>query len=348
MAKIIRVVTFLSVAFSLFRVEGVALASRNSRPARVQKTVPLRASLSKKPAAWRRVVKRISPLGRTKSGSILGRKSDSGVFVSRLSLKFPGYLKGHKLFGGVIVPAAAYVDSLALAVADATENGKVFLKQVSVSQPLWLEPGQIETVTTSAEIPTGRVDLSSSAAEKPHSRAKIGVLSEFPQGSFQPPGLPSTWRGKKVSRFALYRYFKKKFGLTYSGPFRSLRKIKVDGETATAVLPISSRLNMEEHAFHPALLDSAFHLVAAIRFLQGGDAMTAIPVRFPKVWVDTGVKLKKGDVVVAKLAITDMGVEQKGSKLKFDLWIGTSAGTPLVMMKDATLSRVTAEDLKRN
>ena len=104
---------------------------------------------------------------------------------------------------------------------------------------------------------------------------------------------------------------------------------------------------MKAHAFHPALLDSAFHLVAAIRFLKGGDPMTAIPVRFSKVWMDTAAQVKPGEKIVARLTLTETGVERKGSKVKFDLWIGTSTGIPLVMIKDATLARVTAADLNR-
>jgi len=220
---------------------------------------------------------------------LLGRRLRSAALPSgdlsyetALSPDRPAYLRHHRVYDKVVVPAAAYVELALAGVRREWAHAAVALRNVAVQAALVLTP-DVETVVQTHLADAGgnryRVKIwsaaaSAAAAWQLHATGELEVTEA---GDASPPGdAPDVHerfaeRGEPLDLDAFYERYAT-LGLRYGGEFRSvveLRRLAGDAARPAEILariepPGVSSGDAEGYVLHPALLDGCFQAVGAM------------------------------------------------------------------------------------
>jgi acyl transferase domain-containing protein/NADPH:quinone reductase-like Zn-dependent oxidoreductase/acyl carrier protein len=258
------------------------------------------------------------------------------VFEARLSPESPAFLNDHRVFGRVIVPAAAMLEMGLAAGAAVLNCSSVMLENVMITQPLILADGQEATVQTILDGNEFKifslVDADSASSEwKLHATGKVSRLESA--GRADPP---TETPGQAVPVDALYRAFAER-GIEYGPCFQGVRELwRAEGAAC-------GRIELERVAeaksgwcLHPALLDSCFHTLGA---LFGSTANTYLPVGFERVRLYRAA----ADAVRCRTAIEGGDPVWSGALAIFD-----AAGQTIAELDGITIRRADRDAFLRN
>jgi myxalamid-type polyketide synthase MxaB len=258
------------------------------------------------------------------------------VFESRLSPESPAFLNDHRVFGRVIVPAAALLEMGLAAGAAVLNSSGVMLENVTVTQPLILADGQESTVQTLVDGNEFRIfslaDADSASSQwKLHATGRVSRI----EGAGQAGALTET-PGQEVPVDALYRAFAER-GIEYGPCFRGVRDLRRADAAAYG------RVELEQVGdaksvwhLHPALLDSCFHTLGA---LFDNSANTYLPVGFERV----RLYRPAGDAVRCRTAIEGGDPVWSGALTIFD-----AAGQTIAELDGITIRRADRDAFLRN
>jgi acyl transferase domain-containing protein/acyl-CoA synthetase (AMP-forming)/AMP-acid ligase II/NADPH:quinone reductase-like Zn-dependent oxidoreductase/acetylornithine/succinyldiaminopimelate/putrescine aminotransferase/predicted amino acid dehydrogenase/NAD(P)-dependent dehydrogenase (short-subunit alcohol dehydrogenase family)/acyl carrier protein len=205
------------------------------------------------------------------------------TFLLDLSKPEFQFLQGHQVEGRVIVPAALYLDLIAT-VGGKRANHVRFMAMKTL--------GESSSAITANVAPTG----DGGTLVRIHGDAPVGAKASFLATATIPPqaGADRSPRNvdldsvrqrcaTEVSGAELYRALDA-CGLQYSGDFRGVERVwRRDGEALGALRCVAAA---ESNAFtiHPALLDSAFHVIAAAA-PQGEPAAAYVPIAIDELTI---------------------------------------------------------------
>lgn len=221
---------------------------------------------------------------------LLGRKVRSAalpsgdlLFESVLSASSPAYLRHHRVYEKVVVPAAGYVAMALAGLWKEDSQAVLSLRNVAVQTALVLPP-DAEIVVQTHLADTGahryRFKILSAASEDASTwRTHVTGEVEVAPSSGQAPvtvdagGVHQRFddAGVRLDTDAFYARYAA-LGLGYSGEFRAvvdLRRLAGDGTQPSEVLariqaPGVSRDDAAAHAIHPAVLDGCLQAVGAM------------------------------------------------------------------------------------
>ncbi|WP_143645364.1 type I polyketide synthase, partial [Streptomyces antioxidans] len=230
------------------------------------------------------------------------------VLTGRLGLDTHPWLLDHAVMGSVLLPGTAFVE---LAVRAGDQVGCDLLEELTLEAPLVLpEVGGVQLQLSVGE-PDGsgrRVfevysRLEGVAADEPWLRHASGVLSSgasaasFDLGVWPPAGALA------LPVEGLYEGLAEA-GLAYGPVFRGLRSAwRLDGEVyAELELPEGVRAEAGGFGLHPALLDSALHVVGLGGLVEGEAG-----ARLPFSWSGVSLHAVGASVLRVRLSAVAAG-----------------------------------------
>ncbi len=229
---------------------------------------------------------------------LLGRRLRSAAlppgdlsYEAALSPDRPAYLRHHRVYDKVVVPAAAYVELALAGIRREFPQAAVVLRNVAVQTALVLGP-DVETAVQTHLADAGgtryRVKIWSAAADgagawQLHVTAEIELTELTEPGDAKPPALAPRMHerfaelGERLDPDALYARYAA-LGLSYGGEFRSvveLRRLAGDAARPAEILariqpPGVSSDDAASYVLHPAVLDGCFQAVGAMVSAHAG------------------------------------------------------------------------------
>jgi acyl transferase domain-containing protein/NADPH:quinone reductase-like Zn-dependent oxidoreductase/NADP-dependent 3-hydroxy acid dehydrogenase YdfG len=241
------------------------------------------------------------------------------VFTGRLSLDSHPWLADHTVMGAALLPATAFLE---LALRAGREVGCASLKELVLGAPLVLhEQGSVQLQVSVGEPAEhglrpvsiharmdGAVGDAPGAEDQAwtcHAQGMLGPVGDAECPPADRPWLPQDAVALDVE--ALYEELAA-HGLDYGPVFRGLRAAwRWQGEIfGEVVLPESQLPSAGRFGVHPALLDAAFHALAAL--LRDGEHERR-EVGLPFAWNDVSLHATGASVLRVRLCpATDGGV----------------------------------------
>ncbi len=258
-----------------------------------------------------------------------GADADGGwLLTGRLSLQTHPWLADHAVHGTPILPGTAFVE---MALKAAGQCGAEAIEELILDAPLALpERGAVQVQAS-----VGPADEQGSRSIAIHSRLEdtdeperewasnasgvLGVAADEPEtiGEWPPAG------AEPLAVDSLYEDVAD-LGLDYGPAFQGVKAAWRRGEELFAELELGEdqAAQAERFGIHPALLDAAFHPLAAATE-QGGEGSDGPEVPF--AW--NGVRLHRGGAAKLRVALVPSGEGSLG------LRIADSAGEPLAAVE---------------
>ena len=251
--------------------------------------------------------------------------SDTVVYTATLDPGSAGLLADHRIFGAVVLPAAAHIEMALAAAADASSDGKLplALTEVAIEQALVLPEGQftaVQIVLSPAQtgVHTGtefciysRPEQETDAAWTVNSRGRIAAAAAAPA----PLDLPALrQRCREVLSVDDYYRRAHAVGIEHGERFRALRALwQGDGLVLAQLrLPAEVLASTEQYLLHPVLLDAAFQMVGVPLLARGEpylpvglDALQRYRRPAAEVWCVVRPRGETGRLFTADLDLVD-------------------------------------------
>ncbi len=258
------------------------------------------------------------------------------LFTNVIRKSEPNFIADHVVAGSVIVPAAAWIETLRAAGAAALGES-IEMRDVTIDRALFLDDDASVTLQISVKPGTSRCEITidaktasdDSAWQRCGSATAIKTDGPAPVQSLVSPATES----KKIDRDELYDRLANS-QLEYGRYFQTLHDIQRAGNIATATLRIDDDLSTDSHRYrwHPTLLDGAFQSIATIANV---DDQTYLPVGIRRIDLH-------GDHPIASVTAT-MIASDSPDELVADVVCGDATGNPV-----ATFTGLRLKSLKRS
>ncbi|MFJ4778950.1 SDR family NAD(P)-dependent oxidoreductase [Streptomyces sp. NPDC088762] len=258
------------------------------------------------------------------------------ILTGRLSLQTHGWLKEHTVFDTVLLPGTAFVE---LATQAGDRVGCDTIEELTLSAPLVLpERGGVQLQLTVGEPDAaGRRELGvfsrPDGADQPWTRNATATLAAA--GRTAPAGL-TAWPPAGATEVDLGGVYDRLAdqGFGYGPLFQGLRRLWQQGDDVFAEVVIADELSAdaEQFALHPALLDSALHLL--LPGVAGSERQAGLPF----AW--SGVTVHATGASVLRVRATFSGTDAAS------FLIADGAGAPVATVEELTLRPISREALQ--
>ncbi|MET9500095.1 type I polyketide synthase, partial [Streptomyces sp. NPDC006552] len=285
-------------------------------------------------------------------GAVTALADGEGHLVTgRLSLSEQPWLKDHTVFGSVIVPGTGLLE---LATAAAHEVGAAGTAQLTLAEPLVIDDAVRIQITVGAPGTTGRrtvaIHSSPEAAPTAWTRHASGELRDgTPRDAAGTPtadpafaelrGWPVTG-AERVELDGLYERFAGQ-GITYGPAFQGLTELWRRGDTAYGVVRLPAVGRTGEFLLHPALIDTALHVLKGVSAASGEPEPEGALLPFE--WSDVDLHAAARDELRVRI---DVEGSDSDSGTSIRLWACDPAGDPVVRVGALHLRRATAQQLR--
>ncbi|MER7468639.1 type I polyketide synthase, partial [Streptomyces sp. NPDC097981] len=270
--------------------------------------------------------------------------ADGHVFTGRLSLTDQPWLRDHGVFGSVIVPGTGLLE---LATAAAHETGAVGIAELTLAEPLVIEDAVRLQITVGAPHDGRRPITLHSRPDAPGrawTRHASGDLLLDPAGP-DAPGTPDgfaelqSWPVAGAEQVGLDGFYDRfgAQGIDYGPAFRGLTELWRKGSTAYGLVRLPDPAAGAEYNVHPALLDTALHVMKGATAGQDEPEGALLPFE----WTDVELfAAGSGELRVR------IDVEQSAAGQSVQVWAADAAGSPVVRVGALHLRRATADQLR--
>ena len=331
--------TFLAAAAQLY-VRGVPLRWDGLRAGRPRRFVPLPTYPFQRRRYW---LERPAPGPRRSGGrahELLGApvrvsalEEGEQLYESWLGPGSPAFLADHRVFGRVVVPAAAFLEcALAAgraehAVADFAIHAPLLLEGGPRPVQLHLTPGEGDGAL---DFRLASLENDGEDAEPTWTLHATGRLlpAEEPDAP-EPLGDLRTRVVEAVDPAELYRGYAA-LGLDYGPSFRAVAALwRRDGESLARLALPAEAPGGTEYALHPVLLDACFQSVAAALSAEPPGAEAYLPLGVERLapapgagtpaWCHAAARESSGGARTLDLALYDESGEPAGAVLGLQL-----------------------------
>ncbi|MFD9407351.1 SDR family NAD(P)-dependent oxidoreductase [Streptomyces sp. NPDC059989] len=257
------------------------------------------------------------------------------ILTGRLSLQTHGWLKDHTVFDTVLLPGTAFVE---LATQAGDRVGCDTIEELTLSAPLVLpERGGVQLQLTVGEPDAkGRRELGifsrPDGEDQPWTRNATATLGT---GDGTATGL-TAWPPAGAAEVDLDGVYDRlaEQGFGYGPLFQGLRRLWQQGDDVFAEVALAEELTADagEFALHPALLDTALHLL--LPGVAGSDRQAGLPF----AW--SGVTVHATGASVLRVRATFSGPDAAS------FLIADGAGAPVATVEELTLRPISREALQ--
>ncbi|THA60913.1 SDR family NAD(P)-dependent oxidoreductase, partial [Streptomyces sp. A0642] len=280
-------------------------------------------------------------------GAVTATAGDDGFLLTgRLSLADQPWLADHAVFGTVLVPGTGLLE---LATAAAHEAGADGVAELTLAEPLVIDDAVRIQITVGAPGAERRRPLTI------HSRPD-GTQDDWTchaSGELREEATDGTpdavfaelrrWPVAGAERIDLDGFYDRfgAQGIDYGPAFRGLTDLWSRGSTAygSVRLPEAAAGAGAEYNIHPALLDTALHVMKGVTLARGDEEPEGALLPFE--WTD--VELYAAGSGELRVRID---VESSGAGQEIRLWASDATGNPVARIGGLHLRRATAEQLR--
>ncbi|MEU9235769.1 SDR family NAD(P)-dependent oxidoreductase [Streptomyces subrutilus] len=273
--------------------------------------------------------------------------ADGHVFTGRLSLTDQPWLRDHTVFGSVIVPGTGLLE---LATAAAHEAGAAAVAELTLAEPLVIEDAVRLQITVGAPHHGRRPITLHSRPDGPgrtwtrHASGELLLDAAGPAGPDArntPDGFADLrgWPVAGAERVTLDGFYDRftAQGIDYGPAFRGLTELWRKGSTAYGLVRLPDPAAGTEYNVHPALLDTALHVMKGATAGQDEPEGALLPFE----WTDVELfAAGSGELRVR------VDVERSEAGQSVQVWAADAAGTPVVRVGALHLRRATADQLR--
>ncbi|QNP67904.1 amino acid adenylation domain-containing protein (plasmid) [Streptomyces genisteinicus] len=270
------------------------------------------------------------------------------LLSGRVSPRAHSWLADHAVFGAAMVPGSGLVD---VALAAARAVGAARVRELTLAKPLVLSAGSAVRLQVRVEGPDGQGHRSLAVYSQFEDTADPGAwnlnatgeLADSPAAGAQASEL-SAWPVPDTEAVVLDGFYEglEAQGFTYGPAFRALRELRTRGRVAygQVVLPEPAG-TADGYGVHPALLDSALHVLAGITSAEDRpeDADTVI---LPFAWSDVEVFATGGTELRVRIEL----LEPEGGTPVASVLVTDAEGAPVLRAGGLRMQRATAEQLR--
>src|SRR5690606_16112165 len=194
------------------------------------------------------------------------------TFQNRLSEL--DYVGDHRVKSGVVFPGAGYLEMATAAARQLYGDPSCSLSDVRFDAALfWPKEESVELETT---VNRGYLEIHSrNESSKSWTSHMSGLLAPLSSAAAEPVSIETIKRGlsEEMQSDLVYPLLTE-FGLNYGPAFQGIKKVwRTRGEALAEIeAPESIVSSLDEHAFHPALLDACLHTLFCTLTIDGEDA----------------------------------------------------------------------------
>jgi myxalamid-type polyketide synthase MxaB len=269
-------------------------------------------------------------------------------FEAELSTSVLPYMADHRVYGHVVLPAAAYLE-MALSAASSALGTAAMLKQVRVLEPLFLTENTIEVQTiVSPGDEEGHVSFQiaslspgeSEPAWRVHATGQAGASTKAPAAIDR---AEIEQRANEPVAKSIYYQRLDEQGLQYGPKFQGLAHIqRRPGEAFGELrLPEGLAANLPRYRLHPSLLDASFQLLGAAVSPQALERMAYVPVGLERFEVYQS--LPAGEALYCHATSKQGEATKKLRLFSGDVQLIDSQGRLVAEIVGLTLARVPRE-----
>ncbi|HSI39298.1 MAG TPA: SDR family NAD(P)-dependent oxidoreductase [Xanthobacteraceae bacterium] len=282
-------------------------------------------------------------------GTRLRTAGPATIYEQRVSADQPGYVRQHRVLDHIVLPATAYLDTLAAAARTELGTDAVLIEDVAINAAMFLdEDGTERLVQTVLQTPPGGVleaSINSLAETAPaaepwlrHVTARLRAATSAPAGT---AGLDLARAGSpdSVDLDAFYADFER-LGLHFGPDFRSIAALWRGPSEALGEIRLLPALSEEagRYGFHPVLLDGCLQVIAAaLPELEGG----------PKLHLPIGIGAFALHRAPAGRCFSHVTVRPSGELKRADIAVYDAEGTLCAEVRDVQLKPVDRRALDR-
>ena len=285
------------------------------------------------------------------SHKLLGGRLRSAVagaiYEATISADAPGFVRQHRVFDRVILPATAYLEMLVAGARDVLRTEAVRIEDVTISEAMLLvEDGAariVQTVfeadhgvTTSVSISSVAETLTDAASWVRHAAARVSVCTPSPAPSETLSELRAQCPWPVTVR-DFYDGFKQR-GLRFGDDFHTVRQVWRGTARAVGEVALSATSEITGYQLHPLLLDGCLQLLAA-----------ALPPGLPgTLYLPVGIGSyllygEAGERCWSHVAVGPIA----GDFCHADVRVFDAEGAPVAELRQIQLKRVTHGALER-
>jgi acyl transferase domain-containing protein/acyl carrier protein len=316
-----------------------------SQPRNTSTVVPLRQS-AERPTAGRR--------GPPLVGERLALATDTVVFELPLDLEDDQrFLRDHLIFGRIVLPAAAYVETILASARAVSGATRPLLSNLALHEALIASDTSrtvMQVVLTPGRAGELDVRVCSTRPDDPastwttHASAKVAIATRPSQPSLGADSLQAI-RSRcqaHLPRAELYRKLRE-LGIEYGPAFQTVDEVSTAfGEAIGRVrLPPGVTTAFE---LHPALLDGCLQIHAAALLASQGqrDDATYLPVGFSEIRLHT----RPGSALWSHVSVRDL-VEDSPETIAADLTLFAEDGTLVAELLGFQVRRINGETIRQ-
>ncbi|MFI0982693.1 SDR family NAD(P)-dependent oxidoreductase [Streptomyces sp. NPDC021093] len=269
------------------------------------------------------------------------------VFTGRLSLVDQPWLKDHAVFDTVLVPGTGLLE---LATAAAHEVGAAGVAELTLLAPLVVDDAVRIQMAVGAPGEGGRRPFSlhsrpDGAGGSWTHHASGELLEELADITVGPSADAFAelrrWPvagAEQVELDGIYEQFAAQ-GIDYGPAFRGLTELWRKGDTAYGLVRLPDGCDGADHALHPALLDTALHVMKGVSPAPGEEEQDGALLPFE--WSEVELYAVGGQELRVRVDVTP-----SGSGREIQVWACDAAGEPVARIGGLHLQRATAEQLR--
>ena len=198
-------------------------------------------------------------------GQMLSMPGNEFLFNNKLDLNNLSYIKQHKVFDKVVVPATAYLETGLAAAKEILKSNALCVEHVHIERPLYPRQGQdVQLLVKPAH--NGRYKITIFA--KQDSNWQKYAEMECDAKPIAPPEyrdidhLKSSFE-QKMDLSQIYEHFKNR-SLFYGEEFQVLQEGYVGSESILAKISLTKATQTKHYHFHPVLLDGAIQSIVLL------------------------------------------------------------------------------------
>lgn len=274
-------------------------------------------------------------------------------FQSQISYDSPIFLKDHRVFEKVILPATAYLEMALAAGKRVFKSANLMLADVSIDQALRLPEDAvttIQTVLTPTETDTFTFQIFSAKAGLESNTTSwmlhaSGKIEKQTHNQTPESGQLITWQEmcrREVLVNDQYEWYRAQ-GLGYGSTFQAVTQLwqadtnGINRETASALgrIQLPDTLSRADYGFHPVLLDAGLQVLGAI-FNGKESSSTYLPVELERFHVYS----QSSDRLWGYAQLRPMTDDASSQKLTADIYLLNEAGDMVVYLEGLLLKQV--------
>ncbi|MBF0099980.1 MAG: SDR family NAD(P)-dependent oxidoreductase [Desulfobacterales bacterium] len=192
------------------------------------------------------------------------------VFESEIGCHVPSFLDHHRIYGNVIVPAAAFLEMALAAGQFVLDSDQICLEDVTIHMAFSLSENTHTTLQTILNLEgTRRYKFQMFSLGADHTW-KHHVSGFIVKHEYSPVKANEYTHLHELSVNQLYQHFES-LGIHYGVHFQGIRKLWKDNDIVSGLIQLPVGANDDSHLLHPVLLDSCFQLAGA--FLSETDLL---------------------------------------------------------------------------